>query len=253
MTEFSRWARRLARVAVHLTLLNSSQALACSCGEMTSLAARRENAEFVFTGQVLETWPVALRTPDGEIPALRYRVGVLATWKGDLEAELSLLSAGSDCDYRLRQYTEYLLLVTRGPFGSWTASRCSGTRELEGLSAADYEALGPARIVWPRQPAAPESLSRIAVRRLRLASLASSFSFKSLSAHSKGDAVAWLSLAYRVAFLSWFAAVGILFVRRRWRLAAILVASSFLLGALAWFGWGYHYVLSDPWLRYMAE
>ena len=257
-------ARIVVRLAPGLIVLASwaQPAHGCSCGA-SSIPEEIWSADAVFTGRVVEIWPIRVTADGYDGIAQRATLRVDARFENPLRPPLptptaeTLFNAGGNCDYRFERGEAYLVFAYRGADGELRTSKCSSTRTLAEVTAADLAAFtvnGFKPTALDRGPVAPESLIHLAARRGALAALVATGAARAVW-RGWGDTASglFLRLALTLAGVGALPTAILLLRRRRFVLCAqIFLAGPLVVGASA-LGWAYWYALSHAWLADLAR
>ena len=142
--------------AIFLTtlLLRHSPAQACSCLSQTPEQAF-ESAGAVFEGRVLETQMEQGR-PEGSLPRVRVRFGVVQSWKGVKSEQLWAItpSAREACGYDFQVGRSYLVYASSGG-SEMTVSSCGHTKPIA-EAQTELKSLGMGAVTVNPEPTAEE-------------------------------------------------------------------------------------------------
>jgi hypothetical protein len=136
------WPKFLSALAIIIVFLQHTYACTCAypAGSIKKQVdeAKRE-AEAIFSGRVIEVLRV-----DGGL-RMRVRIAVDRVWKGKVEPEVVIYTAGSSasCGYSFNRETRYLLYCDGNQEGELWTNICNRTQPLKSATR-DLDYLGRA-------------------------------------------------------------------------------------------------------------
>lgn len=124
-------------------LAGATDALACSCAS-APFAAQVERSDVVFTGRAVDGTHAPDHGPVSSLDPVTWTFHVDRVHKGDAEELQPVTSARSEasCGFEFEPGTAYVVLADAQPDGTLATGLCQGTQPVEGLTAADAQALG---------------------------------------------------------------------------------------------------------------
>lgn len=237
-------------VLVCVTLLSAvgaSPALGCSCGTRFSVAEALADANLVFEGRVINTWPMLVDVSGMNYLGQRYTFRVNSKWKGATGGTVTLVDALGNCSFPFHRGESYIVFayaIESTP--DWSTSIC--TRTIATVSAAGIaRELGGREIVSNDYRHNAEALLHMAARRLMIATLGVKLWhqnwWRSLEDSPRGVV---LRYCLQVSVLGYLVVIAAIVSVGRWRVAVMMLLLPLVAGGLIAFFWSYAVIVNNP-------
>ena len=122
------------------TLLGRARSIGLGIGLLMAPASARAadppcaafwQADAVFVGKAVDGH-------SGHAGTSQVQLAVVQVLRGTIDSRVTIVPAGSSCDYKFQAGQQYLIYAKRTPDGRWTTTTCAGTKPLE-QAAEDLE------------------------------------------------------------------------------------------------------------------